>query len=162
MAHPPGFPTLSPPAHSWGGGSHKSLKTAGENCTEQASLAASAHPDGQGQEGQKARTPHPLTCERWGGGGLRDHSIPTPGHGQKAIIAKATGWHVSNGPSPSESGERAKEPLSGHHALPSLCPCPGELHLFLSAQPDPYRSKLPNPGDGRGDTPATTVFFPLA
>lgn len=59
MAHPSGFPTLSPHAHSWGGGSHKFLKTAGKNCTEQASLAASACSDGQGQEGQKARTPHP-------------------------------------------------------------------------------------------------------
>ena len=142
MAHPPVFPTLSPPAHSWGSGSHKSLKTAGENCAEQASLAASAHRMDKAGKGRKPGplTPCPVSAGVVGASGTT--VFPPQATAKRPSLPKPQGGMLAMAPPHRNLGR--------------------DRHLFLSAQPDPYRSKLPSPGDGRGDTPATTVFFPLA
>ena len=150
MAHPPGFPTLSPRAQFWGGGSRISLKTAGKNCTEEVSPGSVSPPDGQGEERQKARAPQPCPVSA-GVVGLRDHSVATLGLSQKVIPAEATGGMLAAAPLHPNLGQGPQSPSRAtvHHCpQPPAPPPPGRgLQLFLSG-PDPHHSKLPNPRAG--------------
>ena len=144
MAHPPGFPTLSPHAHFWGGGSHISLKTAGKNCTEEISPGSVSPPEGQGEEGQKARAPQPCPVSA-GWWGLRDHSVATRGLSQKVIPAEATGGTLAAAPPHRNLGQGPRSPSRAtvhRRPQPRLRPgevsnssCPGLTHPQQAPQP---------------------------